>query len=119
MPLGAPAIAFYPDWLPKPETRTLFDELVLLPLAQEELVLFGRRVPQPRLSLWMGDRDAVYRYSGRVFVPAPWHPAVARLRRRVEEAVGRPFNSVLLNLYRDGRDSMGYHADDEPELGPD
>ena len=82
-------------------------------------MLFGRRVAQPRLSLWMGDADAVYRYSGRTFEPRPWNEPVARLRDRVERTVGRPFNSVLINLYRHGGDSMGYHADDEPELGPE
>jgi alkylated DNA repair dioxygenase AlkB len=120
VPLAPPAIDLYPNWLPAAEARSLFDELLTtLPLRQEEIVLFGRRVPQPRLSTWMGDAEAVYGYSGRTFVPLPWDRSVARLKERVEETVGRRFNSVLINLYRHGEDSMGYHADNEPELGPD
>jgi alkylated DNA repair dioxygenase AlkB len=120
VPLSPPAIDLYANWLPGSEAQCLLDELVsTLPLRQEEIVLFGRRVPQPRLSTWMGDAEAVYRYSGRTFVPQPWYASVAHLRERVEETVGHRFNSVLINLYRHGEDSMGYHADDEPELGPD
>lgn len=65
----------------------------------------------------MGDPDAVYRYSGTVFRPVPWIEQVSRLKRAVEAACGHRFNSVLLNHYRDGRDAMGWHSDDEPELG--
>lgn len=79
--------------------------------------MFGRVVNSPRLSAWIGDDDAVYRYSGTRFVPHPWTPALLALRDRVAAACGVPFNSVLANLYRDGADRMGWHSDDEPELG--
>ena len=85
--------------------------------SQQDIVLFGRRVQQPRLSAWYGDAGARYRYSGLSLEPLPWHPALHRLRCTLESRLGRPFNSVLANAYRDGRDSMGWHADDEPELG--
>lgn len=88
-----------------------------IPWRQHRLRLFGRELDEPRLSCWMG--EAAYRYSGRTRAPEPWHPLVAEMRRRLEALCERPFNGVLLNLYRDGRDSMGWHADDEPELGPD
>jgi alkylated DNA repair dioxygenase AlkB len=88
------------------------------PWKQERISLFGRSVAQPRLTAWMGDPEAVYTYSGLTLVPVPWTPAVLDLKSRVEAAAGEHFNSVLLNLYRDGNDSMGLHADDEPELGP-
>jgi alkylated DNA repair dioxygenase AlkB len=88
------------------------------PWKQEWITLFGKRIAQPRLTAWMGDPDAVYTYSGLTLAPVPWTPAVLRLKARVESAIGEPFNSVLLNLYRSGEDSMGLHADDEPELGP-
>lgn len=70
----------------------------------------------------MGDEEAHYRYSGRDFHPHPWHPAVAALRDRVvamSAEAGMPvrFNSVLLNRYADGNERMGWHSDDEPELG--
>jgi alkylated DNA repair dioxygenase AlkB len=81
--------------------------------------LGGRDVMQPRLVAWHGDAGASYRYSGRRHDPLPWTPLLADLRRRVEEAAASRFNSVLANWYRDGRDSVAMHADDEPELGPE
>ncbi|MGA9420963.1 MAG: alpha-ketoglutarate-dependent dioxygenase AlkB [Rhodanobacteraceae bacterium] len=84
---------------------------------QYRLRLFGRRIAAPRLSSWIGDADASYRYSGTRFEPQPWTPTVARLRDDLNARLGALFNSVLANRYRDGRDSMGWHADDEPELG--
>ncbi|PSJ44808.1 alpha-ketoglutarate-dependent dioxygenase AlkB [Zobellella endophytica] len=86
-----------------------------IPWQQHRLRLFGRELDEPRLSCWMG--EAAYRYSGQTRAPEPWHPLVAEIGRRLAELCGQPFNGVLLNLYRDGRDSMGWHADDEPELG--
>lgn len=88
-----------------------------LPWAQPSVKLYGRNHPVPRLQSWHGDPEAEYRYSGLSLTPEPWHPLLADLRARVEHACGCRFNSVLANLYRDGRDSMGWHADDEPELG--
>jgi len=84
---------------------------------QREIVLFGRRVLQPRLIAWAGDLG--YRYSGQTLEPRPFTPAALRLLVRVCEATGVLFNHVLANRYRNGTDSMGLHADDEPELGPD
>jgi alkylated DNA repair dioxygenase AlkB len=79
--------------------------------------LFGKPVDSPRLSAWIGDAGVAYRYSGTRFEPHPWPPALAALRDRVAAAAGTRFNSVLANLYRDGRDCMGWHSDDERELG--
>jgi len=107
-----PAIAFAPT------NRDMVARLqAAIPWRQESITLFGRTHTQPRLICWMGDAGCTYRYSGRTWEPEPWHPLVADLRSRVEELTGEWFNSVLLNLYRDGSDSMGFHADDEPELG--
>lgn len=89
-----------------------------LPLRVEALTLFGRPVATPRLTSWHGDPDARYAYSGRAFDPAPWTPTLSELRDALHAATGTRFNSVLANHYRDGRDSMGAHADDERELGP-
>jgi alkylated DNA repair dioxygenase AlkB len=85
------------------------------PWRQDELTLFGRKVLTPRLSCWVG--DVPYTYSGLTLMPEPWSPAALVIRDLVEDFSGEKFNSVLLNLYRDGRDSMGWHCDDEPELG--
>ncbi|MBF7051956.1 alpha-ketoglutarate-dependent dioxygenase AlkB [Halomonas sp. KAO] len=86
------------------------------------LRLYGREHPIPRRQVWMGDTRACYRYSGRDFTPKPWHPIVADLRDRVvatlaSEGIDARFNSVLLNRYNDGDERMGWHSDDEPELG--
>ncbi|MFE8071908.1 alpha-ketoglutarate-dependent dioxygenase AlkB [Marinobacteraceae bacterium S3BR75-40.1] len=104
--------------LPADEADALLTHcLETLPWRQESIQLFGRRRPVPRLQCWMGDPEAHYRYSGLDLTPLPWTPALAKLRDRVAEQCGQPFNSVLCNLYRDGQDSMGWHSDDEPELG--
>ena len=84
---------------------------------QERIRLFGRSHPTPRLTAWHGDEDAVYRYSGLEMRPEPWTDALRTVKQRVEAVSGASFNSVLLNYYRDGRDAMGWHSDDEPELG--
>lgn len=83
---------------------------------QETVVVYGKRHLQPRLSAWYG--DAAYRYSGLRLTPAPFTPLLASLCAAVREATGHGYNSVLLNYYRNECDSMGMHADDEPELGP-
>lgn len=89
-----------------------------IPWERHRLRLFGREVDSPRLSCWIGDAEAVYTYSGTRFVPHAWTPAVAELRDALRDDYGERCNSVLANLYRDGRDSMGWHSDNEPELGP-
>ncbi|MCF3630389.1 alpha-ketoglutarate-dependent dioxygenase AlkB [Thalassospiraceae bacterium LMO-SO8] len=95
----------------------LFDRVMAqVDWQQEELTLYGRRIPQPRLSAWYG--DAAYAYSGLHLEPRPWPPVLAGLRNRCEEIAQTPFNSVLANLYRDGADSMDWHSDDEASLGP-
>ncbi|MFC5460122.1 alpha-ketoglutarate-dependent dioxygenase AlkB family protein [Massilia niabensis] len=86
------------------------------PWRAETVVVFGKRHPQPRLTAWYG--DASYTYSGLRLEPLPWTPLLLELRTAVEAASKGRFNSVLLNLYRNERDSMGMHSDDEPELGP-
>jgi len=89
-----------------------------LPWTQPAVEVYGRRHPVPRLQSWHGDPEAQYRYSGLTLTPEPWHPLLAAVRARIESMSGTRFNSVLANLYRDGQDAMGWHADDEPELGP-
>lgn len=88
-----------------------------LPWEPHRLRLFGREHVAPRLSCWIGDADAVYTYSRSRFEPRPWTPLLLELKLRIEQACDARFNSVLANRYRDGRDAMGWHSDDEPELG--
>lgn len=85
---------------------------------QEEIMIFGACRPVPRLVAWHGDPSAHYTYSGTPHAPRAWTPRLQRIRARVQALSGAGFNAVLLNLYRDGRDGMGWHSDDEPELGP-
>lgn len=85
---------------------------------QEEIEIFGARRLVPRLVAWHGDSAAHYTYSGTAHVPRPWTPDLQQIRERVHQLSGARFNAVLLNLYRDGRDGMGWHSDDEPALGP-
>lgn len=86
---------------------------------EEDIAIAGRAVKVPRLVCWYGDSEARYRYSGVAHEPLPWTSLLSELRRRVEDRCGHGFNSVLGNLYRDGNDSLGWHADKEKELGPE
>lgn len=85
--------------------------------SQPQIRLFGKRVPVPRLVAWYGDPAALYAYSSLTHEPLAWTPLLARLRERIVAFVQSPCNGVLANLYRDGRDRIGWHADDERELG--
>jgi alkylated DNA repair dioxygenase AlkB len=86
------------------------------PWRADTVVVYGKRYLQPRLTAWYG--EASYTYSGLTLQPLPLTPLLAQLRAAVERVTGQRYNSVLLNYYRDGADSMGMHSDDEPELGP-
>lgn len=107
-------------WLSPADADALFAELrVGIPWETHRIRMFGREIDSPRLSCWIGDPGAVYTYSRTRFEPWPWTQALMQVRRRLSEALETEFDSVLANLYRDGRDRMGWHSDDEPELGPE
>jgi alkylated DNA repair dioxygenase AlkB len=111
-------LLFDPAFLPTAEAESLFAQLTTeVAWEQRAIRMFGQELPQPRLTAWHGDPAARYTYSGLTWEPQPWTPALLDLRQRIATAAAEPFNSVLLNYYRDGRDSMGWHSDDEPELG--
>ncbi len=117
-PVELPGIRYHPNWLPQAEAETLFKTLHdSVAWEVHRIQMFGRWVDSPRLSCWMGDEGAAYRYSGARYQPRPWQGVLDDLRRRLEAECSAPFNSVLATLYRDGRDAMGWHRDDEPELG--
>jgi alkylated DNA repair dioxygenase AlkB len=84
---------------------------------QDTLKFGGKEVLVPRLQAWYGERR--YAYSGLRLVPLPWTPVLDEIRRKISAICGLEFNSVLLNYYRDGNDSVAWHSDDERELGPD
>lgn len=97
------------DWL-----RRLSQEV---PWQQQSVHLFGRTVAQPRLTAWCGDEGVRYRYSGLELLANGWPEPVLEIKRQLSSHLDVSFNSVLLNLYRNHLDSMGWHADDEKELG--
>jgi alkylated DNA repair dioxygenase AlkB len=99
-------------------TGAVLNELIArTPWRAESVVVWGKPYLQPRLTAWYGDEDARYEYSGLELDPLPWTPRLLAIKASVERAAGSGFNSVLLNYYRNERDSMGMHSDDEPELG--
>jgi alkylated DNA repair dioxygenase AlkB len=102
--------------LPWPNAEVLARLISETAWRAETLTVFGRRHLQPRLTAWHG--EASYTYSGLTLAPLPFTPLLQAIRSAAEAATGHRYNSVLLNYYRDGRDSMGMHSDDEPELGP-
>jgi len=89
-----------------------------VPWRAESVTVWGKSHPQPRLVAWYGDSGSAYSYSGVTLDPLPWTDVLRSLKSDIEEFTGASFNSVLLNYYRNNRDSMGFHSDDEPELGP-
>lgn len=113
-----------------PQTTLEYDEAFLTAAEADALFAYlrgtvawkqeiGRGRPFPRRVGWYADVGIDYRYSGIEHRGDGWPERLLTLKHSIEEAAGSTFNSVLLNLYRNGRDSMGYHSDNEPELGPD
>ena len=84
---------------------------------QNQIKMFGKVYDEPRLTAWYGDQGLSYTYSGILLEPKPWTGVLQRLKEKVSEVAKTQFNSALLNYYRDGQDSMGYHQDNEKELG--
>lgn len=116
--LPQPEADWYPCWLDGQAANAAFERLCSeVQWKQEAIGTPGGRKPLPRLTAWQGDSGAVYVYSGIRNEPQPWTPAVFELRAAVEAVTGVAFNSVLLNRYRSGNDSIGWHADNERELG--
>ena len=115
---GGAWLDYLSAWIGAPDADRLLvalrDELAW---EHREIVMFGRRVLQPRLIAWAGSLG--YRYSGQTLEPRAPTSTTATLMARVVEHTRVPFNHVLVNRYRDGADSIGLHADDEPELGRD
>lgn len=106
--------AFYPGV----EADQLFQVLMKnLNWQQEQIFIYGRWLKVPRLMCWYGDEGADYQYSGVKHSPLPWTDSLLLIKQKIESAYQCSFNTVMANLYRDGSDSMGCHADDEKELG--
>ena len=120
LPLADAELAFDPHWLGADAAPTRCSRHCASSVAWEvhRIRLFGREVDSPRLSCWIGDPDAAYRYSGTRFEPRPWpRGAAAGARAAVRASSGSDFNSVLANLYRDGRDAWAGTATTSPSSG--
>jgi len=111
-------VIFYPNFLKFPECDRFFADLYeCVNWRQDTIKIFGKTKPLPRLTAWYGDEGQSYTYSGIEQHPEPWNPTLQSIKSKVEDIAEVTFNSVLLNLYRDGKDSVSWHSDDEPELG--
>lgn len=111
-------IYWIPQWLAAAPAQALFEHLLLrTPWEQPVYHFHGSDVPMPRQVAWYGDEGARYGYSGLNHEPLPWKPELGGVRDDLDTDTGLKFNSVLLNRYRSGKDSVAWHADDERELG--
>ncbi len=113
-------ILYRPAHYPAAIAESIFDELAAgksPTWSCDEIRMFGRKVLQPRLTAYVADPGVGYSYSGLALNRQPWTPLLEKLRADMEEIAGCRFNSLLLNQYRDGSDYMGWHCDDERELG--
>lgn len=111
-------LQYWPDFL----SQDVADDFYLrckkqLAWSQEEIVMFGKKLPIPRLQAWYGDEDALYTYSGLPLLPLPWIAPLLEIKHSCQQQLQCTFNSVLANYYRDNRDSMGWHSDNEKQLG--
>lgn len=109
-------VYFYPDFFSQQESDLFFAALLKeVSWKQEPIVLFGKKVMQPRFTAWYGDES--YSYSGTKMSPQKWTPTLQKIKNKIEKEFGIIFNSALLNQYRNEQDSMGWHRDNEKELG--
>ncbi len=117
--LGDSEIQYVANAFTAREADRLFQSLLdAIPWRTATLTIAGQKRPLPRLQCWMADQGRSYSYSGLKLSPHPWNPDVLRIKARLEQLCEHSFNSVLLNYYRGGSDSVSWHADDETELGP-
>lgn len=112
-------VVFYPDFFPASVADRLLSQLVdTTAWRQDSIKIYGKPTPLPRLTAWYGEPGTRYIYSGIINDPLPWTAALAEIKEAVDAVTGVEFNGVLLNRYRTGKDSMGWHSDDEQEFGP-
>ena len=116
--LGIAETLYVPGFLAPRQADALLDGLIdAANWQQERFAMFGRLVVAPRLTAWYGEPGATYRYSGVDRPAATWLPPIRDLALQVATAVAWRFNYVLVNRYRNGKDMLGWHADDEADLG--
>ena len=109
---------YLPNFFTKQESDFLFNLLKINVLwKQESMNMYGKRVDFPRLTSWYGDNDKPYSFSGITLDPNPWTKELLEIKAKIEPIADVNFNSVLLNQYRNGSDSISWHTDAEKELG--
>lgn len=112
------SIIYYPNFFSTEEATMLFDTLHKeIPWQQDDIKVYGKVYPQPRLTALFGNEGKSYSYSNITMHPHKWSPLLMSIKEKVEEATEVIYSTVLLNYYRDGKDSNGWHADNEKELG--
>ena len=120
IPIQDGDLSFYPRLFSPGESDVFFRDLKeKVDWKQEEIKLYGKVIPLPRLTAWFGDEGMTYVYSGITVESQPWTETLQEIKDRVDNVSGVKFNSVLLNLYEHERHSVSWHSDDEPELGKD
>lgn len=111
-------IIYYPHFFDKKEADAIFNELTNeIPWQQDDIKVFGKIHPQPRLTALFGNEGKPYSYSNIKMQPHPWSLLLQKIKSHIESVTNTNFTTVLLNQYRDGKDSNGWHADNEKELG--
>lgn len=111
-------ISYFPAFFDRNKSDELFMQLQHeIPWQQDDITLFGKTHPQPRLTALFGNEGKPYSYSNIVMQPHRWNPLLTFIKEEIEKVSGVTFTTVLLNYYRDGKDSNGWHADNEKELG--
>jgi alkylated DNA repair dioxygenase AlkB len=110
---------YIPSFLSKQEAGDFFSYLQQnVPWEQGKIKLFGKKILEPRLSAFYADSNVSYNYSNRKLSGLSWPLEIDSVKRKIETLSGQYFNTCLINRYRNGRDSMGWHSDNEKELGP-
>ena len=118
--VGVPQVLYVPEFLARPQADSLFSRILAAARwRRERFMLFGREVTAPRLTAWYGEQGASYRYSGVTRCAERWPPAIGALAKDVSERIAWPLNFVLVNRFRAGDDMLGWHSDDEADLGPE
>ena len=111
-------IIYFPSLFDKKEADAIFAQLINdIPWQQDDIRVFGKIHPQPRLTALFGNQGRSYSYSNITMQPHAWNPLLQKIKSQVERVSETKFTTVLLNQYRDGKDSNGWHADNEKELG--
>ena len=111
-------VIYYPHFFDKDEAETIYAELINeIPWQQDDIRIFGKTHLQPRLTALFGNEGKSYSYSNIKMQPHPWNLLLQKIKAKVERVSNTNFTTVLLNQYRDGKDSNGWHADNEKELG--